>query len=145
MVRTSAAIIVLAQAEARIGQIAQKNTDARIEKLFEVREIHVELKRAPEAAARFLRVARAHQQIQRIGMIREQIRRDVGADVAGGPGQENGHSVWVRTSSRKICPQRPRRLPRYAPQEARCVWGELPDDGPRSEDSTTFAAQECAR
>ena len=65
----------------------------RIEVGFETREIHVELQRAPQAVARFLRVARAHQQVQRIGVIREQIRRDVGADVAGGPGQENGHSV----------------------------------------------------
>ena len=63
---------------------------------FELREIHVELKRAPEAAPRFLRVACAHQQVQRIGMIREQVRRDVGTDVAGGPGQKYGHGVWVQ-------------------------------------------------
>ncbi len=39
-------------------------------RIFELREIHVELQRAPEAIPRFLLDARAHQQIQRIGMIR---------------------------------------------------------------------------
>ena len=104
----------------------------RIQKFFEAREIHVQLQRAPQAFARFLRIARAHQQIQRIGMIREQIRRDVSADVAGGAGQEDGHSDWV---SGRRCRRRARRACgtwlRCVPPEARCASGELPDDGPR--------------
>ena len=80
--------------------------DLRIEKILEARKIHVQLQRTPQALARFLLIARAHQQVQRFGMIREQVRRDVRADIAGGPGQENGHSDWV---SGRRCRRRARR------------------------------------
>ena len=56
------------------------------------RKIQMQLQRTPQPLVRFLLVARAHQQVQRIGVTREQIRRDMGADIAGGPGQEDGHS-----------------------------------------------------
>ena len=61
-------------------------------RIFEAREIQMQLQRPPETLARFLLVARADQEIQRVGMVREQIRRDVRADISGGTGQENSHS-----------------------------------------------------
>jgi hypothetical protein len=61
---------------------------------LELRKIHVELQRAPQPFARFLLVARAHQQIQRIRVIRKQVGRNVGADVSSGTGEENSHVIW---------------------------------------------------
>ena len=86
-------IFIVREAEMSVGEVAAENADARIEESLETRKIQMELEGAPEAFVRFLLIARAHEQVQRIGMIREQIRRDVGTDVAGGPGQEDGHSV----------------------------------------------------
>jgi hypothetical protein len=52
----------------------------------------MQLQRTPQTFVRLLLIACAHQQVQRIGMTREQIGRDMGTDVAGGPSQEDGHS-----------------------------------------------------
>jgi hypothetical protein len=52
----------------------------------------MELQSAPEAFLRFLFIAGADEQIQRVGMARKQIRRYVRADISGGTGQEDGHS-----------------------------------------------------
>jgi hypothetical protein len=41
---------------------------------------------------RLLFIAGADEQIQRVGMARKQIRRDVRADISGGTGQEDSHS-----------------------------------------------------
>jgi hypothetical protein len=52
----------------------------------------MQLESAPEAFLRFLLTARADEKIQRVGMARKQIRRDVRADISGGTGQEDSHS-----------------------------------------------------
>ena len=91
-------------------------------------------------------IARAHQQVQRLGVIREQVRGDVGADVAGAT--RSGRWPWcsgVRASLPEVDPLLLRRSLRCGPQEARFAAGELPAGGPRSEDSTTCAAPECGR
>ena len=49
----------------------------------------------PQAAARFLRIARSNQHVQRLCMSREEICRDMGADVAGRAGQKNRHVSWL--------------------------------------------------
>ena len=51
----------------------------------------MQLKRSPKPLARLLLRVRTHQKVQRFGMIRKQVRRDVRADIAGGPGQEDSH------------------------------------------------------
>ena len=76
----------------RVGEITAKNADAFVQQLVEALEIEMQLESAPEAFLRFLFIARADKQIQRVGMARKQIRRDVRADISGGTGQEDGHS-----------------------------------------------------
>ena len=75
-----------------VGEITAKNADARVQELIESREIEMQLESAPEAFLRLLFVARADEEIQRVGMARKQIRRDVRADISGGTGQEDSHS-----------------------------------------------------
>ncbi len=53
----------------------------------------MQLQRAPETFLRFLLAARADQQVQRLGMARKQVRRDMCANIAGGSGQKDGHVV----------------------------------------------------
>jgi hypothetical protein len=76
----------------RVGEVAAKNADAFVQQLVETREIKMQLESAPEAFLRFLFVARADEEIQRVGVARKQIRRDVRADISGGTSQEDGHS-----------------------------------------------------
>ena len=76
----------------RVGEVAAKNADAFVQQLVEALEIEMQLESAPEAFLSFLFIARADEQIQRVGVARKQIRRDVCADISGGTGQENGHS-----------------------------------------------------
>ena len=85
-------VVIVREAEVRVGEVAAKNVDARAQQFIEAREIQMQLKSAPEAFLGFLFIARADQQIQRVGMARKQIRRDVRADISGGTGQEDGHS-----------------------------------------------------
>jgi hypothetical protein len=75
-----------------VGEITAEDADARVQKLIEACEIQMQLESAPEAFLRLLFVARADEEIQRVGMAREQIRRDVRADISGGTGQEDSHS-----------------------------------------------------
>ena len=58
----------------------------------------MKLKRPPKPLARFLLRVRTHQKVQRFGMIRKQVRRDVRADIAGGPGQEDSHDLCQETA-----------------------------------------------
>src|ERR1700735_2280397 len=58
-----------------------------------MREFQVQLQRTPETLARFLIVARSNEQIQRLGITREQVRRGMRANIAGGSGQEDSHVV----------------------------------------------------
>ena len=76
----------------RVGEITAKDVDALVQQLVEALEIEVQLESAPEAFLGFLFIARADEEIQRVGMARQQIRRDVRADISGGTGQEDGHS-----------------------------------------------------
>ena len=85
-------VIVVGEAEMRVGEITAKNSDARVQEFIEAGEIQMQLESAPQTFLRFLIIARADEQIQRVGMAREQIRRDVRADVSGGTGQEDSHS-----------------------------------------------------
>src|SRR6202451_3466786 len=85
-------IVVVGKAEMRVGEIATKNADACVQKFVEARKIQMELQSAPEPFLRFLFIPGANEQIQRVGMTRKQIRRDVRADISGGTGQEDGHS-----------------------------------------------------
>jgi hypothetical protein len=73
------------------GEIAQENTDARVHEFRELRKYHVELQGVPQAAPRFLRIARSNQHVQRISLCGEEIRRNMGADVAGRASQKNRH------------------------------------------------------
>ncbi len=88
-----ARVIVVSKAEARIRQIADKYSDARIQVFFKAREFQMQLQGSPKTLARFLSTARADQQVQRLGMVRKQVRRDMCADIAGGSGQKDGHVV----------------------------------------------------
>src|ERR1700733_8533785 len=85
-------VVVIREAEMRVGKVAAEDADARLQKLIEAGEIEMQLESAPEAFLRFLFTARADEKIQRVGMAREQIRRDVRADISGGTGQEDSHS-----------------------------------------------------
>ena len=85
-------VVVVGEAEMCVGEIAPKNSDARVQELIEAGEIEMQLESAPEAFLRFLLTARADEKIQRVGMARKQIRRDVRADISGGTGQEDSHS-----------------------------------------------------
>ena len=94
------AIVVVGQAELRVGQVAQENGDARVEEAVEAGEVQVKLQGAPEAKLRLTPVLGAHKQVERIGVTLQQARHDVAADVAGGAGQEDGHvasgvKVWL--------------------------------------------------
>ena len=50
-----ARVFVVRQPEMRVGEIAAKNVDARIQELFEARKIQMQLQRSPQALVRFLR------------------------------------------------------------------------------------------
>ena len=88
-------IIVLSEAKMLRGEIAQKNTDARVHEFGELRKLHVKLQSVPQAATRFLRIARSNQHVQRISLCGEEICRNVGADVAGRASQKNRHVYWL--------------------------------------------------
>jgi len=66
-------VFVFRQAEAFVREITSENMNASMQLVFELRKIHVQLHRSPQTRARFLGIARADQQVQRIGMIREQV------------------------------------------------------------------------
>src|SRR5438477_11853889 len=59
--------------------------------LVEVREIQVQLQRAPQPQLCFLRITRAHQQVQGGAMSVQQISGNVRADVYGRAGQKYRH------------------------------------------------------
>ena len=68
-----AAVIVVTEPELRVREIAQKNRDLRIQEFFEARKIHVQLQRPPDSLLRFLQIASANQQVQRLRIIREKV------------------------------------------------------------------------
>ena len=67
------AIIFVTEPELRIREIAQKNRDLRIQEIFEVRKVHVQLQRPPDPLLRLLQISSANQQVQRLRIIREKI------------------------------------------------------------------------
>src|SRR5579863_1091972 len=84
-------VLVVSHSEFRARDIAKENADARLKEALELVEVHVQLEGAPQPLPRFLKVARAHKKIERIGMIREQICGNVGADIARRTRQEDRH------------------------------------------------------
>ena len=85
-------VIVVGETEVLVGEVAAEDADAVVQQLAEALEIQMQLERAPEAFLSLLFITRANEEIQRVGMAREQIRRDVRADISGGTGQEDSHS-----------------------------------------------------
>ena len=58
-------VIVPAKTESCPGQIPTKDPDARLQIFVETREVQMQLQRLPQPNFGLVRVARAHQQIQR--------------------------------------------------------------------------------
>ena len=86
-----AVIVVVGEAEVRRGQVAAKNPHTRLEVFVEAREIQMQLQGLPQAAGSLLRVAGAHQQVQRSAVLLQQVGGHVRADVSGGTSQEYRH------------------------------------------------------
>ena len=63
-------VVFVGEAETSVGEVAAKNADARVQKFVEAREIQMQLESAPEAFLGFLFIARADEEIQRVGMAR---------------------------------------------------------------------------
>ena len=77
-------VIVVAQAEVRVRQDRRGKCECANSAAFRnCGKSRCSCSERHSRCARFLAIARAHQQIQRLGMIREQIRRDVRTDVSG--------------------------------------------------------------
>src|ERR1019366_9259883 len=84
-------VVVFRQTKLRTRQISAENTDARLEVFVKAREIHVQLKSAPQARRCLLRITRPYQQVQRGIMILQEIGGYMRADVSGRTGQEYRH------------------------------------------------------
>ena len=84
-------VIILSEPKVLGGKIAQKNVNARVHEFRELRKFHMKLQRVPQAAPRFLWVARSNQHVQRLSMSGQEICRNMGADVAGRASQKNRH------------------------------------------------------
>ena len=86
-----AVVVVIGEAKVRRGQVAAKDPHARLKVFVESREIQMQLQGLPQAARGFLRIAGAHQQVQRSAVLLQQVGGDVRADVSGGTSQEYRH------------------------------------------------------
>ena len=86
-----AIVFVASQPETRSCQITAEDANLGLQVLVETGEFQVQLQAAPEPELSFLRVARAHQYVERCPVIREKIGGDMGADVSGRSGQEYRH------------------------------------------------------
>ena len=71
------AVVLFAEPKSRLRQVAPENCNARLEESVEPFEIQMKLEGVPEADFGLARVLRAHQEVQRIGAPRQQIRRDM--------------------------------------------------------------------
>ena len=107
-------VIVIAQSEARRGEITEENPDARTEIPFKAREFEMQLKRPPKTRTRLLRVARADEYVYRVRITREDVRREVRADIAGTTGEEYGHSGMKNAN---LSPRPRLRLELYFPRK----------------------------
>ena len=85
------AVFVVGQTKLCPGEIAAENFYARMQTIEEAGEIHVQLKRLPQAPFGFALVLGANQQIQRVFVAIQKIGGDVSADVSGRAGQEYRH------------------------------------------------------
>src|SRR5690242_12575024 len=85
------AVVHIAKAKAFTGEVAAKNTHARVYIFEKLRKPKMELQRLPEPLARFLLGFRSNQEIQPIPMAGEEPRREVAAEITGGTCQENSH------------------------------------------------------
>jgi len=64
-------VVIVGEAEVLVGEVAAEDADAVVQQLVETLEIQMQLERAPEAFLRFLFIARANEEVQRVGMARE--------------------------------------------------------------------------
>ena len=88
-------IAIIVEPKSRTGQIAAKKCDARIEPLAKSRKIEMNLRGTPKPLARFVIIARTHQQIEFLVRTLQQICQNVSANVSSRTSQENSHSGWV--------------------------------------------------
>src|SRR6202521_1075268 len=63
--------------------------------LAKCRKIKMKLERLPQTPLGFTAVGGAHQDVQRFAVALQQPSGEVGADVAGRAGQEDGHVAWL--------------------------------------------------
>ena len=69
-------------------------------------KIEMQLQRLPQSPLGFAMVGGAHQKIQRFAVPFEKPRRQVGADIAGRAGQEDGHVAQVLVASSGVALRR---------------------------------------
>jgi hypothetical protein len=82
------------EAEAGEGEVAEVEVAAGADELEEALEAHVELHGLPQALLGLGRRLGADQEGEAVVVALEQAGGDVGADVAGGAGEEDGHGVF---------------------------------------------------
>jgi len=102
-------VLVLAQAETLLGQLASEYAYARTQGILKPPRIQVELQRVPQTVPRFLRIAGSDEHVQRLGMVRQQVRRNMGTDVTGAASQEDGHCLGYQVVAEDV-PAAPRAL-----------------------------------
>ncbi len=84
-------VCIAIESELRRREVADKNSDARLQVFVKARKVHVQLHGLPQANFRVMRVFTAHQQVESCALLVEKIGRHMGADVSGGTGQEYRH------------------------------------------------------
>src|SRR6266404_746174 len=84
-------VLIVGKREALGDKVAAEDAHAGIEVLDEFRKLEMELQGLPEARARLLLRACAHQQIERVAMPSQQTRHQVAAEIAGRAGYEDRH------------------------------------------------------
>ena len=89
-------ILVRVQPEMRRCEIAAKNSYARVENFAELRKIEMQLQRLPQSPLGLSRVRSPHEQVQRFAVLPGKPRGEIGSDIAGRTGQEDGHIARVR-------------------------------------------------
>ena len=84
-------VSIAVQTKLRSRQIANKNSNARLQMLVEAREVHVQLHGLPQSHFGITRIFAAYQQIQARSVLVEEIGRRMSAYVSGRTGQEYRH------------------------------------------------------
>jgi len=82
--RVDKAVVCIAiETELRRGEVANENSDTRLEVFVKTRKVHVELHRLPQANLRVVRIFAAYQQIETCALLVKKIGSHMGADVSG--------------------------------------------------------------